>query len=280
MSTSSPEPIICRPTTWFVCRAGIIFLMFAVFAVLFYIDGSSGYRKKNEAYYLHQCFKEASGVFADKNADQQLTEEEWREFVILQKVEFPNDPSILPSDISLPMPWPKILHDYDRMKSLQWNQLWLDYTEIRGFDSNPPEKAYDARSLREQWIFCVICSSLATVALFFIVRTSRRSIVATEDCIISQNGRSVPYSDFHRLDLRKWENKGIARAEYNGSAGKGYLRIDGLTYGGFKKDHGQPANKLMQRLRENFSGELLEYTAFEKGEEPHDGSAEKSNPEV
>ena len=46
------------------------------------------------------------------------------------------------------------------------------------------------------------------------------------------------------------------------------MRIDGLTYGGFRKEDGEPAEKLMERLVANFSGELIDYA--EGGDDPAD----------
>lgn len=273
---SSSEPIVCRPTSWFRYRAGLIFLMFAVFAVLFYIDGSTGYRKKNQVYYLHQSFKKASNDFSEQNTDQKLSSEAWNDYASGQTVDLPSDRDLLPRDLEYPLPWPEVLADYEQMKSLQWNQLWLDYTEQRGWDAKPPEKPYDARTIREQWVFFYICSALAAVSLFLLIRTSKRRIVATEDALISQSGRRIPYSEFKKLDLRKWDNKGIAIAQYDGPSGSGRVRIDGLTYGGFKEDAGSPAEKLMQRLREHFSGEIIEYTAVDEvAEETQPKQAEK-----
>ena len=270
------DPIICRPTAWFVCRATIVALMFAVFTALFYIDGSVGYREKNRVFYLHQCFKEASRVFAEQNIDQKLTADQWVEYASSQWVKFPEDHTILPTNIDIPVPWPEILHDFERMKSLQWNQLWLDYSEVEGLAANPPEKSYDARSIREQWVFCFICAAISAISLYFLIKTSRRKIIACEDSFLSQNGLKISYSEMRQLDLRKWESKGIAFISYEGTAGNGRLRVDGLTYGGFKKDKGQPAEMLMQRIRSKFSGEILEYTSrtekFTDKEEPAEQS--------
>jgi hypothetical protein len=72
-------------------------------------------------------------------------------------------------------------------------------------------------------------------------------------------GAPIPYADLKTLDLRKWETKGLAFIDYDGSSGKGRIRIDGLTYGGFKKDQGEPAERLMKLIRSRFSGEILEY---------------------
>ena len=68
-------------------------------------------------------------------------------------------------------------------------------------------------------------------------------------------------SDLKTLDLRKWDTKGIAFIDYEGASGKGRIRIDGLTYGGFKKDNDEPAERLMRLIRSRFSGEIIEYAA-------------------
>ena len=76
--------------------------MFGTFAVLFYLDGSVGYRKKNESYYLHKTFQIANDDFAKKNAGGALTAEAWRKFAETQSVVFPDDRSVLPAAIQLP----------------------------------------------------------------------------------------------------------------------------------------------------------------------------------
>ncbi len=75
----------------------------------------------------------------------------------------------------------------------------------------------------------------------------------------TQQGKRVPFTDFKTLDLRKWDTKGLAFIDYDGASGKGRIRIDGLTYGGFKKENDEPAERLMQRIRSRFSGEIIEY---------------------
>ena len=81
--------------------------MFGVFAVLFFIDGSTGYRKDNLVYVLHQAFnKQAKESITAMNADNTLTAEEWKEFARQQTVQVPDDSSLLPHGTRLPMPWP------------------------------------------------------------------------------------------------------------------------------------------------------------------------------
>lgn len=266
LNMNAPESIVCKPTSWFLFRALVMLVMFGVFATMFYLDGSTGYRRKNEVFYLHQAFKQANGEFSQMNASGALTPDAWKRHAEKQAVRFPEDRSLLPSTLTQPMPWPEILHDYERMKPLQWNLLWREYSKERGMDASPPEEPYDARKIREQWIVFGICLTLALSAAFILLRTMRRSIRADGEAITTQQGLRVPYADLKTLDLRKWETKGLAFLDYDGAAGKGRIRIDGLTYGGFKKENDEPAERLMRLIRSRFSGEIIEYVPLTPSE--------------
>lgn len=268
---TSPESIVCKPTPWFLLRALVMLLMFGVFAVLFYIDGSTGYRKKNESFYLRKTFQTANDEFSKMNSSGSLTPEAWKRHAEMQTVEFPVDRSILPASLDLPMPWPPILHDFDRMKPLQWNILWREYSKDRGLNASV-EEPYDAQKIKEQWIVFAICSALAVVAAFFLLRTVNRSISADDEAVTDQKGKRIPFTDLKSLDLRKWDTKGLAFIDYEGTSGKGRIRVDGLTYGGFKKENNEPAERLMRRIRSRFSGEIIEYAPVTDHESKNDES--------
>lgn len=272
MPTSSPDTIVCKPTPWFTLRAVAMLVMFSAFAAYFAYDGAIGYRKKNEGYYLQETFKKANEDFAKRNSEGGLTPEGWREHAAAQNVPFPEDTSILPKDLKLPMKWPEVLHDYEKMKPLNYHLLWKEYSGAHGY-AIKQEKAYDAGKIREQWICAAVCLVLAVIALFFLLRTMRRSISADVMAITTQEGKRVPYSDLKVLDLRKWYTKGLAFADYDGDSGKGRIRIDGMTYGGFKEENGQPGEKLIQLIKRNFTGELIEYAAATEPGEPKTDAA-------
>jgi len=265
---SSPEKIVLKPTPWFLLRAWVMLLMFGVFSVLFYIDGSTGYRKKNESFYTHKAFQVADGEFLKMNTAGALTAEDWKNFAEKQTVTLPADRSLMPATTINPLPWPAILHDFEQMKRGQWNILWREYTKERGLDASAPEKAFTAQKIREQWIVFWICSALTLAALFFLLRTIRRSISVDGEAVTDQKGKRVLLSDLKTLDLRKWDSKGLAFIDYNGSSGIGKIRIDGLTYGGFKKENDEPAERLMRHIRAHFSGEIIEYSTVSKEESP------------
>ncbi|MFD2256803.1 hypothetical protein ACFSSA_08960 [Luteolibacter algae] len=262
------EQIICKPTPWFTLRAVAMLAMFSVFAVLFFIDGTTGYRKKNLEFYVHATFQKASATFAKMNEDKTLTAESWKDFASEQNVDFPEDSSVLPKDLELPMKWPAVLQDYGKMKELQPHLLWQKYSGENRMSNSPPEHDFDSGKIREQIVVFYICLGLALLTLYFLIRTTLRSLRADDEALTTASGARIPYQDMKSLDLRKWDTKGIAVVEYDGNSGKGRARIDGLTYGGFKKDQGEPAEKLMQKIRSNFSGEIIEYTSIDEPESP------------
>lgn len=256
---SSTATIICKPTPWFMLRALMVFLMFGFFAAWFYLDGTTGYRKKNYEFYLHATFEKATSAFSKMQSEAGLTPAAWRDYVARQTVDFPEDSSVLPADTELPMPWPEILWDYDKVKSLQHNHLWTEYSGKHEHSLKPVEQPYDAEKIEEQIRVMVICLGIAAFALFFLIRTFRRSMAADAENLKTPDGKTIPFSAMRVLDLRKWEGKGIAFIEYEAPKGMKRTRIDGLTYGGFSQEKGQPAESLMNHIRKHFTGEIIDY---------------------
>ncbi|BCU75681.1 hypothetical protein [Luteolibacter sp. LG18] len=270
---TQPEKIICKPTPWFLLRAVVMLVMFGVFAFLFYKDGTIGYRRQNASYYLRAAFIKADQEFKSKG--QGLTPGEWRKYAEAQEVDFtwkdkPQDGSVLPPEVQPGMKWPEPLRDAELMKSNpQWQRLWEDYSKnwtAWKMDAIPPHEPHEAGKIREQWVVFWVFSALAAVSAFYLIRTVGRSITVDGESLHTADGRHIPFADLKRLDLRKWEGKGLAFVDYAGPAGSGRVRIDGLTYGGFKKEQGEPAERLMQHLRARFSGEVIEYAPVASGE--------------
>lgn len=276
---STPEQIVCKPTPWFTLRAGAMLAMFGVFSVLFYIDGTTGYRKKNLTYYTHASFQQASDTFAKMDSEGKLTPEEWKDFAEKQTVGLPKDASVMPTDIKVPLPWPAILADYGKMKPLQPHLLWQEYSGENELDSKPPDEPFDAGKIREQIIVFYICLGLTAITLFFLIRTMMRSIRADSEALTTVTGKRITYAEMKTLDLRKWDTKGLALVEYGGASGSGTARIDGLTYGGFKKENDEPAEQLMRKIRANFSGEIIEYTTVEDAPKSADSVETAQEPE-
>ena len=66
--------------------------------------------------------------------------------------------------------------------------------------------------------------------------------------------------DIARLDLRRWKMKGLAIATLNPECGGDRIRLDGLTYGGFRKeDSPNNAEDFMKALLSLYRGEVVDY---------------------
>lgn len=263
------ERIVCNPTPWFLLRAAAMLLMFGVFTVLFFVDGKWGYREKNLSFFVSKAFEQATREFNQKKDG--VSPAEWRSFAEKQAIDFVhrsgNDGTgevvPVPEGTPVPMPWPPVLHDYEALKaSLDQlpGKLFDDYRLASNLKKEAPENAYPARKVFEQWVVFWVCLVLAIGAVVVLLRTIGRSIAIDSEAFYPAGGDKVPFADLVRLDLRKWGTKGLAFAwAKTASGGERKLRIDGLTYGGFKKEDNEPAERLMVRLRENFSGEVIEY---------------------
>lgn len=259
------SPIVCKPTPWFLWRALAMLLMFAVFAVLFLFDGKTGYREKNYSYYVWKAVERASEEFTSREGAEDP--EAWRQFARGQEIEFPEDRSILPERVEPPMAWPDKLADAEFMAAGQANPkklLFVPLMDELGVRKKPGEKDYDARKIAEQWVFGAICGVLALGALFVLLRTQSRRLELADGVLKVPGSKPTPVSELNRLDLRKWKTKGLAFA-WTGAGDGRKLRIDGLTYGGFKEEQGAPAERLMEALKAGFTGEIVDY---EEEEEP------------
>lgn len=234
-------------------------LMFAVFAGLFLFDGKTGYREKNYSYYVWKATERATEEFAAREGGEDP--EGWREFAASQQVEFPEDRGILPERVPDPMPWPALLGDAEFMSAGMANHRELIFGPVMdevGLKKKPGEQPYDARKITEQWIFGGLCAVLAAGSLVVLLRTLGRRLELADGVLKAPGSKPVPVAELNRLDLRKWKTKGLAFAWAGEGEGR-KLRIDGLTYGGFKEEQGAPAERLMEALKAGFSGEIVDY---------------------
>jgi len=255
--------IVCKPTKWFFLRAAGMFAMFAFLGGWFYKDASVGYRKGNEVYLMDKAFAAAAQEYLDKSKAGTLTAEQWREYARTQTVDFGSHPVTTQERV----PWPEELRDA-KLLAKGPGDAWDAYTERMKLNRKAPEKIHDQRSITEQWCYFFVLTALALFALFVLVRTARRKISVDHEKIITQSGKVVQFHELKQLDLRKWQTKGLASAKYvTGQGDKGSIRFDGLTYGGFKKEEGEPAEALMNRVRRHFKGELIEYVSANSGDE-------------
>ena len=255
----------------------MIILIFAAFAYLFYHDGTEGYREKNE----HRLFYELFTKVAVDDADSIETASEWREYASQQKVETPEEEKCpLPVDFDREQMWPAILAEsFDELKTgvNDPRGVWETYTEEKKWNVKPVEKYYDQGKLTEQLVMASISLGLVLIVSGLFIRTLLRTMEVTEEAYIAPGRKVIPYTSMKRIDTRKWDSKGIALIEYEANGTMKKAKIDGMIYGQFKKEDGQPAARLYEFVMERFKGEIIEFEAVKEAEEPSEEDSSSEN---
>jgi hypothetical protein len=258
--------IICKPTQWIKVRAIFIITMFAVFAYLFYKDGNTGYREKNQQYVYYSLFNSV----ALEKAKEVENEQEWKEFVATKKIDLPTvEDCPLPEDFDRDQLWPEVLAGhYETIinSNTASNQAWVDYAGSRGWDVKVADHPEKQGSLNTQFIMASGSAILVIVVAFLFLRTLTRTMEVTESAYIAPGKKVVPFTSMSCIDTRKWDSKGVATIEYEVNEVAKKVKVDGMIYGQFKKEDGEPAEKLYAFIMERFKGELIEFESDDEEE--------------
>lgn len=293
----SEKPVIeCNPSKWFKIRAVLILLMLSFFALWFFKDGKWGYRDKNVAYVNHALFQQqmnpedellnsdgepaasAGQLFKEK----EYTKESWAEFASQQVVPTPKkDRGLLPEDYDFSTKWPKELVDgYDDLKKGTQLTLWNKVSADNEWPQKPSENLYNEGKISEQFVVGGVCVALFLIAAFICIRIMFRKMIVTEESYIAPGGKVIPFTSMHKIDKRKWDNKGIAVIYYKDGETTKKVKVDGMVYGQFKEEDGAPAEALFAYIMDNFKGELIEFVEEEdeeEGSEEVDSETKKSS---
>lgn len=263
------SPIICKPTADTFVRFAIVLAAFFGFGLYFFYDGAIGYRVENEVFCSYHAFAERGGKV------DAMSEAEWQSQVAskpLLATEMQDGERVFISGgekpVALPLPvncesaahCPAEVADYAAMKQ-GWMECWQKYTARKHFPIKPGEHGHDRGAIREQWIAGGVCMLISAALAFLMVRTSRRVMSLHED-VVNAAGETFTVADITRLDLRQWGKgfKGVAYATVKGCK----IRMDGMTYGGFSPEKGEPAERFMQALLAQYKGEIIEYASNEE----------------
>lgn len=270
---SESDQIVCRPTNWVKIRGVLILLMLGVFAFLFYKDGKIGYREKNLHYFVHSLMTEQAPAIAN-DSEKEFDVESWKVFAEGKSVVFPESSKGPIPESAEGMKWPAELADNFAAVKEGNNEavkLWKDYAKREEWDQKPVEQPYDQGQINTQFYFAYGCAAMFVVVLFFFLRILSRKMVVTDEAFFAPGAKKIAFSDMRKIDKRKWDVKGIADIFYDEGGVTKKAKVDGMVYGQFKKDDGEPAERLFAKIMENFKGEVVEYEETEEEEEVKEG---------
>lgn len=137
------------------------------------------------------------------------------------------------------------------------NRRWKEYAAGKGLPDTEPH-FYGKSDILEQYIFGGACAVGGIIALIVMLMNRNRSVKADGDAYYPKTSLRIPFSDVHKIDTRKWRRKGLAYAYYKSSAGEEKKAvIDDLKFEG--------SQAILDRLKDNFEGELIEEFLDEEG---------------
>jgi len=240
-------------------------VMFAAFGGYFYYDYKVGYKKQNEQLYYYNAFNSLErqpGVEVHPQLQEALkSEEAWKGFAEKQQITLPEEGAeVLPEGKQVPEAWPQELVDgYQQLTQGEagWYELWKVFTARTGREIGKPDAYKSKDTIQSQMNWAIGSGVLAAIALFFLVRTSRRSMVFENGTYISPDGVKVEVKNMYKIDQSRWKTKGLATIFYKDDAGnEGKVKVDGMVYGQFNEGDPNNAEKLYQAILEGFSGEV------------------------
>lgn len=231
------EAAVCRVSTWFYRRMGMLILLTGGLGLFFLYDGKIGYPKKNFTVSLYESFEAGQdgtpfdrAAFANENlSGEQLSE--------LEKAHLAG----------------------------QEGATWAGFAADRMLPEKVPER-YSAADIEEQFRFAIIMGVIALAIFLFCLWQRTRVYRYDSEKVSLPNGEVHPFSAFRHLDLSKWD-RGIARITSRAAEGseEKSLRFDDYKYSGI--------GALLLRVCEvcpdlEIEGDRrwLEATALEKGQ--------------
>lgn len=235
---SASEPILCRVTTWYYRRMGMLAALFLIFGLVFLHDGVRGYPKELAiAQEKEKFMKEFLPSFEAAKKEGRLPQ--WMEDAKARG---------MPTGVDGDSP------------------RWKSYAAKKGWPEEP--KLFSDREIAEQFYYGYGCLAGALIAGIVILRNRGKVLLGEADHWVSPEGVPIRYADVFRVDKRKWEHKGLAYAWYRTQAGAEKREVfDDLKFGG--------ADKVLERLLASFSGELIEKVSESESVESATAEVEK-----
>ena len=248
--SQSPD-LVCKTTKWFYLRwALLIPLMLLVFGGWFLRDAMVGYPKKGKHYQIYKSwgkYEKERKAFLDEGKDMKA--------------------------------WLANVANHEEYGKHQFadEELWRDYAEKHDLpDSDAPELKEDySLKVKEQHTYATLCGTLGVLALLYGLWHLRKKMAATSTAFITSGGKEIPFDAVHRVDQRKWKRKGLAYVFYKDANGReGRATVDCLKYG-----PENTAEAILERIRESFSGELIDYVEPEEDLDDQEAS-EKNDADI
>lgn len=231
------------------------------------VEFTKGEYDANYRLLVYNTFKEAQDLFVKYQA-QGKSAEDWEFYLSEADLAFDKDKGVIPTDKQNDK-WPEILSDHDQYYALAKEEietgvakkepyLWKEFTSKMKWSEKAPDGMKGKDKIAEQLYFGIGVATLSLLTGLFAFRMKSRFMAVDDDAFYAPGKKRIPFSSITKIDKRKWETKGLATVYYKDGEQTKKTRVDGMVYGQFNKEDGEPAERLFQELLANFKGELVE----------------------
>jgi hypothetical protein len=149
---------------------------------------------------------------------------------------------------------------------------WKTYAKDNSLDEDPSEYGkYDASKVQGQYLCGGIAGLIALIIAGRYLLKRNTTLTADGDSLTTPGGTRIPFDSVTRIDLRKWQPKGLGYLTYTDTAGATKkATLDDFYYDG--------APAVLKRLRERCPAHT-EIIDFEESETSDDSAAAESSPD-
>lgn len=149
-----------------------------------------------------------------------------------------------------------------REKGEEGLREWAKVSAEKGisFEDNKtmaPFKA-DEGKIKEQYYGMLVCLVGSVLILIFYIKSHGTQLRVEGNTLHLPHMPPVDIADVVRVDTRKWLGKGLAYVWVKHKGSEKKVALDGLKYGGFKGEKPFLPDLILERVVQNFRGELIE----------------------
>lgn len=238
MPENDQEKLVCKVTPWYFRRMAGLAGMLVLMGLWFLYDWKVGYHNDNviadkKDWFENVLLKGYDEAVAEKRLEQWVQETEGKGLPAGKDGEPPR---------------------------------WVSYAAANGWDEKPHRWTQEEINGQFWWGTCTAGVGLV-VGLITLLNRNKR-LLADASSWTTEAGKRISFEQVHRVDKRKWDNKGLAYVWYREAAGGAEKKavLDDLKFAG--------ADRILSRLLASFKGELIEKIPDEARVDSSDSSGQ------